>query len=171
MRLGRTVASPYADDVPAAPDGPIPSGPMPATAATSVVLRGAVVVTSGVGVVAVVVAGLVGGGPAALGAGLAAVIVIAFFASGQYAVTRILAGNPDMALSGALLVYMTQILVLFGLIVVLQGATWLDPKVFALTVVICTLTWVLMLVWGTQRIKVLYVEPRGDDHHESEVEQ
>jgi len=86
-------------------------------------------------------------------------------------VTRILSGNPELALSGALLVYMTQILVLFGLIVVLKDATWLNPKTFALTIVLCTITWMLMLVWGTQRIKVLYVEPVPDPEPAPEADQ
>ena len=157
--------------MPAASDGPTSSGPMLASAATTAVLRGAVVVTSAVGLVAVVVAGLMRGGLAAFGAGLGAVIVVAFFASGQYAVTRILSSNPELALSGGLLVYMTQVLVLFGLILVLRNATWLDPRAFAATIVVCTVTWVGMLVWGTSRFKVLYVEPRPDPSADQEVEQ
>jgi len=145
--------------VPAAPDGPTASGPMPASQATSAVLRGAVVVTTAVAVLAVLVSAVIGGGLAALGAALGALITIAFFASGQWGITKILAKDPQLALSGALLVYITQILVLFVLIAILKDATWLNPKAFAATIVVCTLTWILMLIWGNQRFKVLYVEP------------
>lgn len=115
--------------------------------------------TSAVGLLAVVIAAVVGGGLAALGAALGVVITVAFFASGHYAVTRILASRPEIALTGALAVYLGQILVLFVLIALLQDATWLDPKAFAVTIVACTLVWVLMLVWGTQRYRVPTIEP------------
>jgi ATP synthase protein I len=140
---------------------------MPANQATNAVLRGAVVVTSAVAVVAIVAFAILGGGLAALGAALGAVITLVFFASGQWAVTRVLSRNPQFALTGALLVYVLQILALFVLIAVLKDATWLDPKAFAGTIVLCTLTWVLMLVWGTQRFQVLYVEPQTTSGTES----
>lgn len=150
--------------MPAAPDGPTSSGLVPAAQATSVALRASVILTSAAGAVATVVAGLLSGANAALGAGLGAVIAVAFFAAGQYAVTRLLSSNADFALSGALLVYLTQVLVLFGLIAVLKDATWLDPKSFAATIVLCTVVWVGTQLWTMQRIKVLVVEPTpGDD--------
>lgn len=130
-----------------------------ASAATTAVLRGAVVVTAALGVLLVVVAAIVGGGLAALGAGLGAVIALAFFASGHWAVSRILSGRPEIALSGGLAVYLGQILVLFLLIALLKDATWLDPHWFAGAVVAVTLVWIVMLIWGTQRYKVLVVEP------------
>ncbi len=157
--------------MPAAPDGPSPSGPLPAAQVTSAVLRGAVVVTSVVALVAVLVSALVGGGLAALGAALGAVITITFFAGGQWAVTKILSKDPQLALSGGLLVYVTQVAVLFVLIALLKDASWLNPKAFATTILVCTLTWVLMLIWGNQRFKMLYVEPVPGAADAAEVEQ
>ena len=161
--------------MPAAPDGPTSSGLVPAAQATSVALRASVILTSLTGAVVTVVAGLVSGANAALGAGLGALIAVVFFAAGQYAVTRLLSANADFALSGALLVYLTQVLVLFGLIAVLKDATWLNPKAFALSIVICTVVWVGTQLWTMQRIKVLVVEPAaGTDRQaedEAEVEQ
>jgi ATP synthase protein I len=135
---------------------------MPSSQATSVVLRAAIVVTSAVGVVAVVLAAVTRGGLAALGAALGAVIVVAFFALGQWAVGRILSRSPETALAAGMLVYLTQILVLFLLIALLKDSTWLDPKVFALTIVVCTVVWVAVQIWVSQRIKVLVVEPRAE---------
>ncbi len=166
MGLGRDACCPYADAVPAAPDGPTTSGPMPATQATSVVLRASVILTAAAGLLATVAAGALRGGNAALGAALGAIIALTFFAVGQYAIGRLLSGNPQFALSGALLVYLTQVLVLFGLIVALRGATWLDPKSFAATIVLCTLVWIGAQLWASQRIKVLYVEPRPEPEEE-----
>lgn len=158
-RLGARLASPYADAVPAAPDGPTSSGPMPASEASSVVLRGAIVATSVAGVLAVVVSAVLRGGLAALGAALGAVIVVAFFAVGQWAVGRILGRNPETALSAGMLVYLGQILVLFLLIALLKDATWLDPKAFAATIVVCTVVWVAAQIWFSSRVKTLVVEP------------
>ncbi len=49
------------------------------------------------------------------------------------------------------------------LIALLKDATWLDPKVFAITVVMCTLAFTGVAVLTTQRAKVLYVEPVSDE--------
>jgi ATP synthase protein I len=145
--------------VPAAPDGPNPTGPMTSAQATSVVLRAAVVPTVVVGLLAVLVGWLVKGPNGALGAALGAVVAVVFFAGGQWAIGKVVRGNPDTMMLGALVVYVVQILVLFVLIALLKDATWLDGKVFALTVVLCALAWVGTAGWVSSRTRVLYVEP------------
>ena len=106
---------------------------------------------------------LIGLAVAALAAVLALVIVLAFFGSGQYVLGRILARNPQLALSGGLLLYLTQILVLFLLIALLRDATWLDSRVFAGVIVVLTLVWTTAAVLATLRTKVLYVEPEASE--------
>jgi ATP synthase protein I len=145
--------------VPAATDGPTASGPMTSSQATSVVLRTAVVPTVLVGLVAIVLGAVLKGGNGALGAALGAVVAVVFFAGGQWGIDKVLKGNPDLALGGALVVYLTQIIVLFVLIALLKDATWLDGKVFAMTILACTLTWVGASVFAWSRVKTLYVEP------------
>jgi ATP synthase protein I len=135
---------------------------MTSAEATRAVLRASVIPTVVVGVLAVVVAYLAKGGNGAIAAALGATIVVLFFASGQYVLGRILSANPQLILSAGLLLYLTQIGVLFILIALLKDATWLDPKVFAITVVLCTLTFTGMAVLASQRTKVLYVEPLPD---------
>ncbi len=81
--------------MPAAPDGPIPTGPMTATQATSVVLRAAAIPTVIVGLVAIGLAWALRGSSGAVAAGLALLIVVAFFATGQYVLGRILSSNPE----------------------------------------------------------------------------
>ena len=142
--------------MPAASDGPSPSGLVPAAAATSVALRASVILTSVAAVAAIV---------------LGAVITIGFFAAGQYAVTRLLDSRPEMALSGGMLVYLTQILVLFLLIALLKGQEWLDVKWFASTIVLCTLVWLGAQLWTVNRIKTLVVEPVATSEDSTEVEQ
>jgi ATP synthase protein I len=132
---------------------------MTSAQASHAILRGAVIPTLVVGVAAVILGALLRGGNGALGAALGAVIAVTFFAAGQYAVDRILAGNPQLAMASALLVYMTQILVLFLLILLLKNATWLNYRVFSATIIACTLTWIVSSVIMWNRTKVLYVEP------------
>ena len=157
--------------MPAAPDGPTTSGPMTSAQATSVVLRTAVLPTVVVGVVAIVLGAVLKGGNGALGATLGAVVAIAFFAGGQWGIDKVLKGNPDLALGGALVVYLTQIIVLFILIALLRDATWLDGKVFAVTILACTLTWVTASVFAWNRTKVLYVEPASTVSSDEEADQ
>jgi ATP synthase protein I len=156
--------------VPAASDGPSSSGLVPAAAATSVALRASVILTSLAGVAAVVLAALVSGGNAAVGAALGAVIAVGFFAAGQYAVTRLLSTHADMALTGGLLIYLTQILVLFVLIALLKGQEWLDVRWFAGTIVLCTFVWIGAQLWTVNRIKTHIVEtlPSTDDPVEAD---
>jgi ATP synthase protein I len=154
--------------VPAAPDGPsssVPpaSGLLTGEQATRKVLRAAIIPTLVVGVLAVIVAAVLRGGAGAVAAVLALVIVLAFFASGQYVLGRILSRNPELALSGGLLLYLTQVLVLFGLIALLRDATWLDSRVFAGVVVVLTLVWTTAAVLATLRTRVLYVEPEASE--------
>jgi ATP synthase protein I len=157
--------------VPAASDGPSPSGLVPAAAATSVALRASVILTSLAGVAATVLGAVLGGSNAALGAALGALIAVVFFAAGQYAVTRLLSSNADFALSGALLVYLTQVLVLFVLIALLKGQEWLDVKWFAGTIVLCTFVWIGAQLWTVNRIKTLIVEPVATTDGQAEVDQ
>jgi ATP synthase protein I len=157
--------------VPAASDGPTSPGLVPAAAATSVALRASVILTSVAGLAAVVLGAVLGGGHGALGAALGAVIAIVFFAAGQYAVTRLLDSRPEMALTGGLLVYVTQILVLFVLIALLKGQEWLDVKWFAGTIVLCTFVWIGAQLWTVNRIKTLIVEPVATPDDQAEVDQ
>ena len=157
--------------MPAASDGPSPSGLVPAAAATSVALRASVILTSVAGVAATVLGAVLGGGIAALGAALGAIIAIGFFAAGQYAVTRLLNSHAEMALSGGMLIYLAQILVLFLLIALLKGQEWLDVKWFAGTILLCTFVWLGAQLWTVNRIKTLIVEPVATPDDQAEVDQ
>lgn len=113
----------------------------------------------GVGIVATVIGGFVAGGKGVLAGALGTLVVIAFFAGGQIVVGRVLRTNPALGLNVALLVYVVQIGVLFLLLLVLKDATFFAPKIFAVTIVACALTWILAAVVGFSRSRTLYVEP------------
>ena len=125
------------------------------------VLRVSIPVTVAVGIVAAIIGALVASDPgkALLGAAIGTLIVVAFFTVGQVAVGAVLRNAPQMAMSVALMVYLLKIGVLFIFIILFQGTTAFDTKVFALTIVACTLAWTVAEVWIFARTKVLYVDP------------
>ena len=157
--------------MPAAPDGPTLSGPMTSDQAARASLRLTVLPTVVVGVLAIVISTVAAGSLGALGSVLGFVITIVFFAGGQYVVDKVLRKSPETAMGTALLVYMTQIIVLFVLIAVLKDATWLNVKAFAGTIMACTLTWLGASVWAWNRTKVLYVEPVSTLDPDAEYDQ
>jgi ATP synthase protein I len=117
-----------------------------------------------VGIVAGVIGALVASDPgkAVLGAAIGTLIVVAFFTVGQVVVGAVLRSAPQMAMSVALMVYLLKIGVLFIFIILFQGTTAFDTKVFALTIVACTLAWTVAEVWIFARTKVLYVDPQQE---------
>lgn len=123
------------------------------------VLRRAGGATLLVGVIAIAIGAFIAGPSGAIGAVLGAVIVLAFFSVGQYVLGRILRTNPQMALTAALTLYLAKIGVLLILIIALSGTTAFDTKVFAATILACTLTWTIAEVWIFGTTKVLYVDP------------
>lgn len=128
------------------------------------VLRVSIPVTVAVGIVAAVIGALVAADPgkALLGAAIGTVIVVAFFTVGQVVVGAVLRTAPQMAMSVALMVYLVKIGILFIFIILFQGTTAFDTKVFALTIVACTLAWTVAEVWIFARTKVLYVDPQQE---------
>jgi ATP synthase protein I len=125
----------------------------------ALMLRRAGLITLIVGIVCIVVGGLVDGSKGLLGAALGTVLVIVFFSAGQAVVGRTIKNNPQMALTVALTVYLVKIGILFVLLILLQDATWFNTKVFAVTIVACTVAWTVAEVWVYSGTKVLYVEP------------
>jgi ATP synthase protein I len=127
----------------------------------SLVLRRASTVTLIVGLVCTIVGTIVAGGQGLLAGFLGTLIAVGFFATGQYVVGRVLQNSPETAFMTALAVYVGQILVLFVILLVLKDATFFAPKVFAATIIACTLAWIFSAASVTWRRKVLYVEPDG----------
>jgi len=125
------------------------------------VLRVAVPITVVVGVIGAVIGGVVTSDPgkAVLGSIVGTIIVVVFFSVGQLVVGGVLRTNPQMALTVALMVYLLKIGALLIFIVLFQGTTLFDTKVFALTVLACTLAWTAAEVWVFSRTKILYVDP------------
>lgn len=134
---------------------------MTATSIDGLVLRRAGGTTALVGVGAAVIGFLVANIQGLIGAILGAVLVLAFFSVGQFFLGKVLRSNPQMALTAALTLYLAKIGVLLILIIALAGTTAFDTKVFAMTVLACTLTWTIAEVWIFGTTKVLYVDPEA----------
>lgn len=134
----------------------------------SLVLLRAGVVTAVAGVIVVIIAAVMSGGSAALGAFLGTVLVIVFFSVGQFALGSVLRNNPQMALTMALTIYLVKIGVLLLILVLFADTTAFDTKTFALAILVCTLVWTVMEVWIFGTTKVLYVEPISTDDSSSE---
>ena len=139
------------------------SGPPARTAASidALVLRWAGVATVAAGVIAVLIGWTVSGSGGAVGAAIAVAIVVVFFSIGQLILGSVLRNNPQMAMTVALMTYLVKIGVLFVFIIIFADTTLFDTKVFAATVVVCTIVWTSAEVWVFSRTKVLYVEPGG----------
>lgn len=129
------------------------------------ILAQAAVPTAVVGVTAAVVGAVAAGGDGAVGAGIATAVVILFMGVGLYVLQWTARSLPHLFQAMGLMLYMAQILLLFVFIAVFKDTTLFDPKVFALTLVATTLTWVATQARATMKAKTLYVEP------ESSVEQ
>ncbi|MDP2013071.1 MAG: hypothetical protein Q8L05_02485 [Actinomycetota bacterium] len=123
------------------------------------VLRTAGLATLVVGLVSIVLAGIFRGKDGLIGALVATVLVLLFFGIGNLVLNWALRAHPQIALSIALLTYVVKIGVLFVLIIAFANTTLFNTKVFALVVVICTITWTLAEVVLWSRSRVLYVEP------------
>ena len=135
--------------------------PYSARSVDALVLKTAGGITLAVGVLCAIGSWLVGGNKGLIGAVMGTVVVLLFFSIGQGILGWVLRNNPQMALMVALGVYLVKIGALFVLIVLLQDATFFNPKAFAITIVACTLAWTTAEIWVFGRTKVLYVEPGG----------
>lgn len=129
------------------------------------ILRAALIPTVAAGVLAVVVAAFVGGGKAALGAALGALVVVVFFTVGLVVVGRASRVSAYAAMNAAILTYLVKIGVLFALIVAFKDTTLFDTKAFGLTIILCTLVWTGFEVRGFSRLQILYVDPKDADRH------
>lgn len=147
------------------------TGPASARSVDALILRSAGLATLAVGVVLTVIGAVLDGAQGLIAGVLATVIVLIFFSIGQFILGRVLANNPQMAMSVAMVMYIAKIGVLLVLLLLFADTTAFNTKIFAITIVLCTLAWTGAEVWIFSRTKVLYVEPGsgpGDTRHGGE---
>ncbi len=125
---------------------------------TNIIMRSAFV-TLAVGAAISIYAFIAKGSHGLIGAVFGVVIVVLFFSLGQIALDRVIQRNPMLATNFALLLYLVKVGVLFGLLLAFRDTTAFDTKVFALTIVACTVTWLVTETWVFATSKPMYVEP------------
>jgi ATP synthase protein I len=86
-------------------------------------------------------------------------LTLAFFIFGQYIIGRVLLTKPEIGLGVAMIVYLTQLIVLLVLIKVLRDAPLLDGKVFGISIFVSTLSWTAGSVWVMANHKTTVIEP------------
>lgn len=126
---------------------------------TRTIVRGAALPTAAVGAAITVGAFAFQGSSGGVGALIGTLVVVVFFMIGQLVLGGVLKHNPQAGLMVAMTLYIIKIGVLLGLLLALQGTTLFDTKVFALTILACTLVWTACEVVIISRTKVLYVDP------------
>ncbi|MFJ5711050.1 hypothetical protein [Streptomyces sp. NPDC093105] len=130
---------------------------MPSTDAR--LLLSAVVPTAAVGAIATVISGIVAGGKGAIGAVLGTLVVILFMGIGMLVLQRTAKKLPQLFQAMGLLLYTTQLLVLFVFLALLKGTTVFDFKAFAFTLLAATVVWVAAQARAYMKAKIAYVEP------------
>lgn len=127
----------------------------------ALILKRAGLVTVIVGAIGIAVGGALFGVSGIVGGAFATALVVVFFSVGQFVLGSVLRSNPQMAMTVALTIYLVKIGVLFLLIIVFAETTLFNTRVFAATIVACTLAWTIAEVWVFARTKVLYVDPEA----------
>ncbi len=127
----------------------------------ALILKRAGLVTALVGAIGIAIGTAAFGGPGAIGGIFATLLVIAFFSVGQFVLGSVLRSNPQMAMTVALTIYLVKIGILFVLIIAFAETTLFNTRVFAGTIVACTIAWTIAEVWVFARTKVLYVDPEA----------
>lgn len=122
-------------------------------------LLSAVVPTAAVGVIATVISGIVAGGKGAIGAVLGTLVVLLFMGIGMLVLQRTAKKLPQLFQAMGLLLYTTQLLVLFVFLALLKGTTVFDFKAFAFTLLAATVVWVAAQARAYMKAKIAYVEP------------
>ncbi|MBT3153350.1 hypothetical protein HTV45_21185 [Streptomyces sp. CHD11] len=123
------------------------------------ILIQAAVPTAAVGAVAVAVGGAVEGGQGVTGAAIGALLVILLMGTGLFVLQWIAKSVPHLFQAMGLMMYMTQILVIFVFIALFKDTTLFHPQVFALSLLVATLTWVAAQARATMKAKTFYVDP------------
>ncbi|WP_046730644.1 hypothetical protein [Streptomyces humi] len=130
------------------------------------ILAQAAVPTAAVGVLAAAVSAVVAGGKGAIGALVGTVIVILFMGIGLYVLQRTARSMPQLFQMMGLMLYAAQLLPLVVFMAVFKNTTLFNPRAFAITLVVATLTWIAAQTRAHMKAKILYVEPDKADKAE-----
>ncbi|MBM7441346.1 hypothetical protein [Streptomyces sp. HB132] len=115
--------------------------------------------TAAAGVVTVAVSAALAGGKGAIGAAAGTLVVILFMGIGLGVLQRTARSMPHLFQSMGLLLYTTELLLLFVFVAAFKNTTLFNPRAFAAAVMVATLVWVAAQIRVHMKTKILYVEP------------
>ncbi|MEU0134319.1 hypothetical protein ABZ172_09830 [Streptomyces sp. NPDC006296] len=115
--------------------------------------------TAAAGVVTVAVSAALAGGKGAIGAAAGTLVVILFMGIGLGVLQRTARSLPHLFQSMGLLLYTTELLLLFVFVAAFKNTTLFNPRAFAAAVMVATLVWVAAQIRVHMKTKILYVEP------------
>ncbi|MFF3320783.1 hypothetical protein [Streptomyces sp. NPDC002889] len=115
--------------------------------------------TAVAGVIAAVISGVVAGGKGAIGAGVGALVVILFMGLGVVVLQRTAKHFPQLFQAMGLMLYTTQLLVLFIFVAAFKNTELFNPRTFAASLIAATVVWVAAQARASMKAKILYVEP------------
>ncbi|WP_017580862.1 hypothetical protein [Nocardiopsis valliformis] len=126
------------------------------------ILRGAALPSAACGVLAIAVSALFAGAAGALSSALAAVIVLACFGLGQWAVILVTRRNKDLFLAANLLGFVVKMALLGVLLVTLGNSPLmadLSRNAFVYSALAVVLVWLGGQTLATSKAKIPHVEP------------
>ena len=127
----------------------------------SATLRGSVVPAVAAGVVAAVVLGVLRGVDGGVSALVGVVIAVAFFASGLLLMDKLVRDrDPMLFMAVGMTVYLAQVLVLLGVLVVARRVDALDSRAAGIAMLVTVVVWQVaqMRAWRRARVPV-YDQP------------
>jgi ATP synthase protein I len=117
--------------------------------------------TAAVGVIAVVVGAVLGGGKGAIGAAVGTFVVMLFMGIGVVVLQRTARTLPHLFQAMGLMLYTAQILLLFIFMAAFKDTTLFNPRAFGGALIAATLVWVAAQARAHMKSKILYVEPES----------
>lgn len=121
-------------------------------------LRGGLVPSVAVGVVALAVFSWVEGRLGAAGSGLAIAVVLASTISTLVLLRRMAGLDPRVVFLGALVGYFTKVGLLGVFLLVFRDASWLSPLAFAVTAIVVSLAGTVGEVVAFTRVKTYLID-------------
>jgi ATP synthase protein I len=125
------------------------------------VVRRSALITVAAAVVMIGACAGFGGAKGLYGALIGAGIVVIFFGISVFAVGRAAKVSPPVMMMAAMGSYIIKIIVLMIVVSQLQSSTAFNPRLLALTALVCIITWCVAQVVMTVKSKMLYVDPDG----------
>ncbi|WP_327353418.1 hypothetical protein [Streptomyces sp. NBC_01304] len=124
--------------------------------------------TAAVGAISAAVSAVVAGGEGAIGAVVGTLVVIVFMGGGILGLQYTAKKWPQLFQAMGLMLYTTQLLVLFIFVAIFKNTTLFNPRTFAAGLVVATITWVVSMAVAHKKAKIFYVDPGSSDARKDE---